>query len=130
MIVIVDDDRQLGPALVKLLAHFGWQASWVQRGQDALSRLREVRPRLILLDLDMPEMPGMDVLQAIRADGALQEIPVLIYTSHFAEAAENAALAAGAQGFVVKGRDGMQPLLSGVRQFMGAASSPLAPVMG
>lgn len=77
------------------------------RGEDALERLRsgEVLPSLILLDLKMPGMSGLDFLRELRADERMKHIPVIVVTSSSLEADEKWACAAGADGFLHKAFD-------------------------
>ena len=74
------------------------------RGKDALAYLREGQdlPSLILLDLKMPGMSGIDTLRQIRADERLKHIPVIIVTSSSLEADEKEAYEAGANSFLHK----------------------------
>lgn len=59
-------------------------------------------PALVLLDMKMPKLSGLDVLRQIRTDGRLRNIPVVIFTSSLAERDKTACLAEGATEFVVK----------------------------
>ena len=59
-------------------------------------------PSLILLDLKMPGMSGIEVLRAIRADDRLREIPVVVFTSSSLESDSEEALAAGASDYLEK----------------------------
>src|SRR5512139_3210869 len=67
------------------------------RGEDALERLRsgEVLPSLILLDLKMPGMSGLDFLRKLRADERMKHIPVIVVTSSSLETDEEGSYAAG-----------------------------------
>lgn len=71
-------------------------------GNEALERLRSADklPALVLLDLRMPGMSGIETLQAIRGDERLKDLPVVITTLSIVESDADAALRAGASGFV------------------------------
>jgi len=72
-------------------------------GKSALALLRNgMMPSLILLDLKMPGMSGIEVLRAIRADDRLREIPVVVFTSSSLESDSEEALAAGASDYLEK----------------------------
>lgn len=72
-----------------------------QRGEFA-NRVLYPRPRVVLLDLNMPKMDGREVLRAIRADGELRDLPVLILTTSSAEEDEQLMIGLGADGYLVK----------------------------
>jgi len=73
-------------------------------GQSALAMLKDELevPTLVLLDLKMPGMDGIEVLRKIRAENRLKEIPVVVVTSSSLESDRAAAIAAGASGYLQK----------------------------
>lgn len=72
-------------------------------GKSALAMLRSgTMPSLILLDLKMPGMNGIEVLRALRADDRLRELPVVVVTSSSLESDRVDAIAAGASGYIEK----------------------------
>jgi CheY-like chemotaxis protein len=76
-------------------------------GEAGLALIREGKtpPKLVLLDLKMPRMDGIEVLRKIRDDENLRSIPVVIVTNSNLESDEQAALKAGADNFLRKARD-------------------------
>jgi CheY-like chemotaxis protein len=81
-ILVVDDDADLRDTLQLLLNDRGYDVTAVAGGRAALDRLKAgARPRLILLDLMMPDMNGWQFLEQTRADAALRSIPVVIMTA-------------------------------------------------
>ncbi len=76
-------------------------------GEAGLALIREGKtpPKLVLLDLKMPRMDGIEVLRKIRDDESLRSIPVVIVTNSNLESDEQAALRAGADNFLRKARD-------------------------
>lgn len=72
-------------------------------GKSALALLRNgMMPSLVLLDLKMPGMSGIEVLRAIRAEDRLRELPVVVFTSSSLESDREDALAAGASDYLEK----------------------------
>jgi CheY-like chemotaxis protein len=77
-------------------------------GEEALARLRgsldsgRLRPGIILLDLNMPGMGGLEFLRAMKADPALRTIPVVVFTSSREDSDRLLAYSLGASGYVVK----------------------------
>jgi CheY-like chemotaxis protein/signal transduction histidine kinase len=101
-VLMVDDDPdQRGRAR-------GWldDGQWIVReagnGREALARLREERPDLILLDLMMPEMDGFQVVAALQQEPAWREIPVIVITARDLDAEDRKRLNAGVRSVLVK----------------------------
>ncbi len=101
-ILVVDDSVSIRQVVSRLIQDQGWRAHTAKDGIDALERLREIRPDLIVLDIEMPRMNGYEFLSAIKAEPSYKEIPVLMLTSRTAAKHRNRALSLGAKGFVVK----------------------------
>jgi len=101
-IMIVDDDPQLCAALQFKLQRAGYQVSAVGSGRDLLVHLEIQQPDLILLDLMMPDMSGIEVLEYLRADPDLSSIPVVVVTAWGHTAMQARCLELGAADFVSK----------------------------
>jgi CheY-like chemotaxis protein len=94
-ILVVDDYEYLLYLLRSLLEDEHYQVSVVSRGAEAHARIRENPPDLIILDLKLGNMSGLDILEALRSHEATANIPVLIYTAAILEAESVATLVAG-----------------------------------
>jgi CheY-like chemotaxis protein len=90
-ILLVDDEFSIVEALAEVLQWEGYSVRTAPNGQRALEELARAPPALILLDFMMPVMDGLQALAKIRADPALQKIPVVLMTA--------AALPDGASGW-------------------------------
>jgi CheY-like chemotaxis protein len=71
-------------------------------GADALLRLREAKPDLILMDIQMPGMDGLEVMQQVRKDDGLQHIPIVALTALAMPGDRDRCLAAGADEYLSK----------------------------
>jgi CheY-like chemotaxis protein len=80
-VLVVDDDPDVRDVMCEAVAMAGCSALAVASGAEALDRLREVRPCLVVLDLLMPVMSGAEVQDAMRNDPRLAAIPVVFATS-------------------------------------------------
>jgi diguanylate cyclase (GGDEF)-like protein len=100
-ILLVDDDAGAIQMLGGLLASVG-ALRFATNGKDALRLAHEVVPDLILLDAEMPGMSGFQLLQALKADAELAEVPVIFITSHTEAGFEVSALEMGAVDFIAK----------------------------
>jgi diguanylate cyclase (GGDEF)-like protein len=100
-ILLVDDDPGTIQLLGRILSDAG-NLRFATRGEDALRLARESPPDLVLLDAEMPGMSGYQVCEALKAEPALAEVPVIFVTSHSGTAFEVASFKAGAVDFIAK----------------------------
>jgi chemosensory pili system protein ChpA (sensor histidine kinase/response regulator) len=103
LILIVDDHLDTGTALARLLKKCGHEAVAVGSGAAALEMLEGMRPTVIVLDMMMPGMHGLEVLRRVRDDARVKDVPVLVYSADFSLDTANRARDLGAQEFIVKG---------------------------
>ena len=100
-VLIVDDDRTLLTILGNLLGQ-DYKVSAVSSGAEALQLLETTAVDLVLLDIVMPEMDGIEVCAAIKANPKFSGLPVIFITGMEDEDAEEAALDAGAVDYISK----------------------------
>jgi two-component system KDP operon response regulator KdpE len=98
-ILIVDDQPKIRRFMRTTLVAEGYEVDEAKTGEDALTRVREFRPDLALLDMNMPGMGGLATCKAIRSD---TNIAIIILTVRNSEEDKVAALDAGADDFVAK----------------------------
>jgi len=99
-ILIAEDDPQLGDALQSGLRLQGFQVNWVRDGFAAIHEIRQSDYAMVVLDISMPRMSGLDVLANLRDQKI--KIPVLMLTAHDANQQIADALDSGADDYVVK----------------------------
>ena len=78
-LLIVEDEERVASFLEKGLRAHGYHVEWVQHGQDALKRLMHPGISLVILDLGLPDLDGLDVLEAMRDRGSA--VPVLVLSA-------------------------------------------------
>jgi len=100
-ILLVDDDPGTIQLLARILSGTG-TLRFATNGADALRLAREAAPDLVLLDAEMPGMSGFQVLEAIKGEPKLAEVPVIFITSHSEAAFEVAGFEMGAADFIAK----------------------------
>jgi len=98
-ILVVDDEPQIRRIMRMTLTTAGYEVEDAKTGEEALQKLRDYRPDLVLLDINMPGMGGLATCRAIRDD---PNVAVIMLTVHNTEAAKVEALDAGADDFVNK----------------------------
>jgi two-component system KDP operon response regulator KdpE len=119
-VLVVDDDRALGRALAINLSARSYEVDVALTGAEALAMAGRGLPDLVVLDLGLPDMDGVEVLRRLRGWGS---VPVLVLSARGEQAEKVAALDAGADDYVTK-PFGMEELLARVR----AAVRRAAPV--
>ena len=101
--ILVVEDNALSMKLVNDLLEFhGYQIFQATRGADAVRIAHDSHPDLVLLNLQLPDMSGLDVARALKADGATRSIPVVAVTAFAMRGDEEMARAAGCDGYVTK----------------------------
>jgi two-component system response regulator MprA len=113
LILVVDDDENIRNLLQLLLEDEGFSVVLARNGREALDRVAEKRPRLVLLDLQMPEMSGWEAHERLRAD--CRNLPVVFMTA--GEHARREAARHGADGYLAKPFE-IDDVLRTVEQFV------------
>ena len=101
-ILVVDDEPDIVALVVYHLAKAGFKISTASYGADALRMAQQDRPALVVLDLMLPGMSGLEVLDQLRADESAQEIAVLLLTARREEADRIKGLSQGADDYLTK----------------------------
>lgn len=101
-ILVVDDEPEIVALVAYHLAKAGYRVSTAASGQDALEIARRDRPALMVLDLMLPGMSGFDVIEQLRADGAVGDLAVLMLTARREESDRIRGLSLGADDYLTK----------------------------
>lgn len=99
-ILIIEDDRTIGKSLQKGFLESGYECTWAVNGKTGLERARTHQADVIVLDLMLPEIDGLEVLNQLRDEG--NQTPVLILTAKGAVVERVEGLKAGADDYLVK----------------------------
>ncbi len=122
-ILIIDDDIDGATTLAARLRREGHTAGFVASAPAALQQLRQNAPDLVLLDLSMPEVDGLQLLRAMGEDPRFEDVRVAILSGTTDPAARTAALRLGACDFIDK-KLGWSEIAARVRDNLGRASTP------
>ena len=101
-VLIVDDDPVMRRLTTRALQNDGYVLTEATNGREALEVMRRETPDLVILAFVMPELDGLDVLRALRADPATVSLPVLMLTSQSDEGSTRAGFDAGATDYLTK----------------------------
>ncbi len=101
-ILLVDDDEELLAALEVKLRKEGYEIETAQDGEVALEKIKANLPDLVILDVNMPRMNGMDVCKALRSDDKTRDLAVIMLTARDDEVDRILGLEFGADDYVTK----------------------------
>ncbi len=101
-VFIVEDDAFISSLIVKKLTNEGCKVSTVANGEDALAAIKKFMPQVILMDIMLPGISGLDVLQQVKADADVRAIPVIMLSNLAEKAQIDQAKKVGAVNFLVK----------------------------
>jgi len=121
-VLIVDDDPLISRMYENKMSADGYEAEVAVNGADALLLVRKNRPDLILLDVMMPKMNGVETLKALKGDEATKSIPVFFLTNLGDNPDDIAkAKALGAEDYLVKSQISLKELSEKVKKIVGTA---------
>lgn len=101
-ILVVDDEPMTRTLLRMMLAPANFQVFEAEDGADAIEKVREHMPDIIIMDVMMPNMNGLDACQVIRSDETVAHIPILILSAKTHPKAVEEGLEAGATRYLTK----------------------------
>jgi len=102
LVMVVDDSLTVRKITSRMLAREGYEFVTAKDGVDALQQLQDVRPSVILLDVEMPRMDGFEFARNVRADEATRSIPIIMITSRTAEKHRSRAIELGVNEYMGK----------------------------
>ena len=104
-IFIIEDDRDIVELVRYNLANEGFQVTAAHDGVTGLATLKRTPPDLLLLDLMLPKLSGLEICREIRRDESLNRLPILMLTARGEEADRVVGLEMGADDYVTKPLD-------------------------
>jgi CheY-like chemotaxis protein len=119
LVLVVDDDDDQRATYAMVVEAAGYRVVEAAHGLSAIARAIALRPNLILLDLSMPGLDGIQTCRWLKATQETSGIPVVILTGHAVEQAEREAIDAGCDRFLIKGSH-PEPVIQAIREFLAA----------
>ncbi len=121
-ILVVDDNEDSIRIIQAVLENNGYTVRVARSGKEALERVKEDLPQLVLLDVMMPEMSGMEVLERLRASAQTAAVPVILLTAKAQDEDVISGYQVGADYYITKPFTSKQ-LLYGIRLVLGQESA-------
>jgi two-component system, cell cycle response regulator DivK len=101
-ILIIEDNAQNMYLMTFLLESYGFEIVQAFNGKDGIRLAKEIKPNIILLDIQLPEINGYQVAEELTKDQSLAKVPIIAVTSYAMAGDKERALAAGATGYIEK----------------------------
>ena len=120
-ILVVEDNELNLKLFCDLLRAHGYEAEPVRDGREAVERARGFGPDLIVMDIQMPYVSGLELIEQLKADEELRRTPIMAVTAYAAKGDEERIRAAGAEGYVSKPISLMR-FIEAVRGLLAAAA--------
>ncbi len=118
-VLAIDDSRTMRSMVRRALDAAGFTCEVAEDGIDGVRRFDELRPDVVITDINMPRMDGFGVIESIRKDPANRSVPILVLTTETAAEFKARARTAGATGWIVKPFDD-QSLVQVIRRVTGS----------
>ena len=116
-ILVVEDNDLNRKLFCDLLKANGFAVEPIADGRDVLVRAREFVPNLIIMDIQLPNVSGLELIEALKGDPELRPIPVLAVTAYAGKGDEDHIREAGAEGYLAKPVS-ITPFMTAVRKLV------------
>lgn len=117
--ILIVEDNDLNLKLFRdLLGAHGYETVEIKDGKEAVKTVHEVQPDLILMDIQLPEISGLDITRKIKADRDICDIPIIAVTAFAMKDDEDKILQAGCQAYIAKPIS-IGTFLTKVKEFLG-----------
>lgn len=118
--MVVEDDSFVLDIYQTKLAQEGFEVVSATNGLEAMKKLQEekIRPNLILLDIVMPYMDGLEVLRKVKEDGSLKEVPIILLTNLSQKEEVEEGLSLGAVDYLIKSHFTPSEVMEKINQYI------------
>lgn len=126
-LLIVEDDRIIASIYTRRFQEEGFQVVRSADGQDALDKLTEFKPDVVVLDIMLPHVNGLEILRQIRSDQTLEKVPVIVFSNAYQTRIIDEAWSLGASDVLMKASTNPSKLVANVKEHLSritAWSSP------
>lgn len=117
-ILIIEDDLFMSRMYHKIFTYENYEVETASNGEEGLAKVKEVKPEIILLDIMMPKMNGFQVLEAIKNDSEIRDIPVIMLSNLAGDQDVDEAKQKGASDYIVKSNYTPKQVIEMVKQVL------------
>ncbi len=125
LVLVVDDSLTVRKITTRLLTREGFRVDSAKDGVDALEKMHDLIPDVVLLDVEMPRMDGFELARVMRSDARLKTVPIIMITSRTADKHRNHAMEIGVNVYLGKPYQEQQ-LLDSIAEQLGQEAAVLA----
>jgi two-component system cell cycle response regulator DivK len=101
-VLVVEDNELNSKLFCDLLRAHGYETRAVRDGREAVAHARDFQPDLVVMDISLPHVSGLDLIRTFKADDGLKAIPIMAVTAYAAKGDEESIRSAGAESYVSK----------------------------
>ncbi|CAO1663622.1 MULTISPECIES: response regulator transcription factor [Halomonadaceae] len=101
-VLVVDDEPNIVLSLEFLMEQAGFEVVTAEDGEQALARVQDSQPDLLLLDISLPGISGFDVLERLRNEESTAQLPIIMLTAHGRDVEREKGMALGADDYITK----------------------------
>lgn len=118
ILLIVEDDPLMSRMYQKIFKFEGYNVDTAADGEEGLEKVKTGKPTLILLDVMMPKMNGLEVLEKLKLDPATKSIPVIVLTNLAGQQDAEKALTLGAVKYIIKSEHEPKEVVNMVKEIL------------
>lgn len=117
-IVCAEDDKMISTSLVEGFSQAGFEVTPAYDGEEALAKIKEVKPDIVLLDIMMPKLDGIGVVWELKSDNEISNIPVIMLTNLSDPTTISKILEAGVTDYLLKSEQSIDQIVEKVQEVM------------
>ncbi len=117
-IVCAEDDKLMSESLIQAFKNAGFEATPATDGEDAVAKIKAIKPDVALLDIMMPKMDGIGVVWELKADAETEKIPVVMLTNMSDTGTVSKILEAGVTDYLLKSEQSIDQIVAKVQEVM------------
>ncbi len=118
-VCVVEDDPLISDMVVTKLAKSGCEPCYIRNGSEAIAKITDIHPDVIVLDLMLPGLTGEEILKTLKSLPELAQIPVIIFSNKNEPGMEEKLISAGASSYFVKALTDLDDFVAEVKRVAG-----------
>lgn len=126
-ILIVEDDPLMNRMYQKIFKFEGFDVDFATNGEEGLDKIRTIKPTLVLLDIMMPKINGLEVLDKVKKDPETKDIPIVMLTNLAGSQDAETALEKGAVKYIIKSEYEPKQVVNMVKEILAGYTRDAVP---